>query len=174
MVAPIFSGSAQSQHHLVPPPTFAQMLRQACQVTFRQSLELLHHLFTLVHRIETVHPKHNFHLDFQGQHTAKRLILGIHESSAVHDHRLQHELRSLYWVLLIHGVLEPITHSRQDIGVPPKKVYPWGAPPRVSSHDPTPPRDDSPPINAFPHVSKSRCVLCQPSFQFDQLSCSSW
>ena len=128
MVASIFSGSAQSQHHLVPPPTFAQMLRQACQVTFRQSLELLHHLFTLVHRIETVHPKHNFHLDFQGQHTAKRLILGIHESSAVHDHRLQHELRSLSCVPLIHGVLEPITHSHQDLGSHPKKCTHGGHP----------------------------------------------
>ena len=77
MVASIFSGSAQSQHHLVPPPTFAQMLRQACQVTFGQSLELLHHLFTFVHGVETVHPKHDFHLDFQGQHTAKRLIPGV-------------------------------------------------------------------------------------------------
>ena len=170
MVASIFSGSAQSQHHLVPPPTFAQMLRQACQVTFGQSLELLYHLFTLVHSIETMDPKHDFHLYFQGQHTAKRLIPGIHESSAVHVDRLQHELRSLSCVPLIHGVLGPITHSHQDLGSHPKKVYPWGAPPRVSSRDPTSPRDVSLPINAFPQVSKSPRALYQPSVQFDPSS----
>ena len=128
MVAPIFSGSAQSQHHLVPPPTFAQVLRQACEVTFGQSLELLYHLFTLVHSIETMNPKHDFHLDFQGQHTAKRLIPGINESSAVHDDRLQHELRSLYCLPLIHGFLGPITHSHQDLESHPKKCTHGGYP----------------------------------------------
>ena len=160
MVASIFSGNPQSQHDLVPPPTFAQVLRQACQVTFGQSLELLHHFFTSVHSIEAMDPKHDLHLHLQGQHAAKRFILGVDEPSAVHDHCLQPELRSLYYTPLIHGVLEPITHSRQDIGVSPKKVYPWGAPPRVSSRDLTPPRDVSPPINAFSHVSKSPRALC--------------
>ena len=69
---------------------------------------------------------------------AKRLILRVDQPTAVHDHRLQPELRSHYDTPLFHGVLEPITHSRQDIEVPPKKVYPWGAPPRVSSHGQTP------------------------------------
>ena len=128
MVASIFSGSAQSQHHLVPPPTFAQMLRQACEVTSGQSLKLLHHLFALVHGVEAFHPKHDLYLDFQGQRTAKRFVSGIHESSAVHDHRLQHELRSLSCVPLIHGVLEPITHSRQDLRSHPKKCTHGGDP----------------------------------------------
>ena len=96
MVASIFSGNPQSQHHLVPPLTFAQMLRQACEVTFGQSLELLDHLLALVHRVKTVHPKHDLDLHLQGQHAAKRLILRVDEPSAVHDHRLQPELRSLY------------------------------------------------------------------------------
>ena len=77
MVAAIFSGSAQSQHHLVPPTIVAQMLRQACDIAFGQCLELLYHLFTFVHRVETLHPKHNLDLDFQGQHAAKRFVPGV-------------------------------------------------------------------------------------------------
>ena len=77
MVAAIFSRNAQSQHHLVPPPPFAQMLRQACQVTSGQPLKLLHHLLSLVHGVETLHPKHDFHLDFQGQHAAERFVPGV-------------------------------------------------------------------------------------------------
>ena len=57
------------------------------------------------------------------------------------------------------------------LGVPPKKVYPWGAPPRVSSHGQTPPRDVSPPISSSHGVSKSRCALRVSSFQFDQSRC---
>ena len=104
------------------------MLWQACQVTFRQSLELLHHFFTLVHSIETMHPKHNFHLYFQGQHTAKRFVLGVDQPSAVHVDSAKHELRSLSCISLIHGVLEPITHSRQDLGSHLKKCTHGGHP----------------------------------------------
>ena len=56
-------------------------------------------------------------------------------------------------------------------GVHTKKVYPWGAPPRVSSRVQVPPRDISPPISASHQVSKSRCALCVSSFQFDQSRC---
>ena len=59
---------------------------------------------------------------------AKRLVSGIHESSAVHNHRLQPELRSHYDTPLIHGFLEPITHSRQDLGSRPKKCTHGGYP----------------------------------------------
>ena len=57
------------------------------------------------------------------------------------------------------------------LGVPPKKVYPWGVPPRVSSRGQTPPRDVSPPISSSHQVSKSRCALRVSSFQFDQSHC---
>ena len=72
---------------------------------------------------------------------------------------------------LNHGFFGPITHSRQDLGSTPKKVYPWGAPPRVSSRGQTPPRDVSPPISSSHGVSKSRCAPRVSSFQFDQSHC---
>ena len=63
MVAAIFSGGVQPHHHLVPPTTFAQMLWEACEVAFGQTLELLYHLLSLVHRVKTMDPKHDLHLD---------------------------------------------------------------------------------------------------------------
>ena len=90
MVAAIFPGGMQSYHHLVPPPIFAQVLGKPCQIAFGQSLELLHHLLTLVHGVETLHPKHDFDLDFQRQDATKRFVPGIHQPSAVHDDRAQH------------------------------------------------------------------------------------
>ena len=77
MVATISPGGMQPYHRLVPPPIFAQVLGKPCQIAFGQSLELLHHLLTFVHGVETLHPKHNLHLDFQGQHTAKRFVPGV-------------------------------------------------------------------------------------------------
>ena len=64
MVAPISPGGMQPHHDSVPPPTFAQMLGKPCEVAFGQPFQLLHHLLSLVHGIETVHPKHNLDLDF--------------------------------------------------------------------------------------------------------------
>ena len=74
-------------------------------------------------------------------------------------------------VYLSYLFFEPITHSRQDLGSPPKKVYPWGAPPRISSRPKVPPRDVSPPISFSHGVSKVRCALRVSSFQFDQCYC---
>ena len=64
MVAPISPGGMQTNHDLVPPPTFAQMLRQACELAFGQPLELLHHLLSLVHSVKAMDPKHDLNLDF--------------------------------------------------------------------------------------------------------------
>ena len=77
VVAAIFSGGVQSYHHLVPPTVFAQVLRKPCQVTFGQTLQLAHHLLPLVHRVETLHPKHDFDLHLQRQHAAKWFVLRI-------------------------------------------------------------------------------------------------
>ena len=67
------------------------MLGKAGQIAFGQTLKLLHHLLAFVHGIETVHPKHDFDLDFQGQYAAKRFVLRIHESTAVHvDNSVKH------------------------------------------------------------------------------------
>ena len=90
------------------------MLRQACQGAFGQPLELLHHLLSLVHGVETVHPKHDLDLHLQGQHVAKRLVLGIDQPSAVHDDSAKHECGFSALFHLIHLFLGPITHSRQD------------------------------------------------------------
>ena len=77
VVTAISPGRMQPHHHLVPVSIFAQMLGEACQVAFGQPLELSHHLLSLVHGVETLDPKHDFQLHLQGQHVAKRLVLGI-------------------------------------------------------------------------------------------------
>ena len=129
MVAAIFTGGMQSHHHLVPPPIFAQMLRQIGQGAFGQSLELLHHLLALLHGIETMDPKHNLNLHFQWQHAAKRFVLRIDQPSAVHDdNSVKHGMGSLRAVLLNHRFLGPITHSRQDLGSTLKSVPMGGTP----------------------------------------------
>ena len=90
------------------------MLGQACQVTFGQPLEFLHHLLSLGHGVEAMDPKHDLDLHFQRQHVAKRLVLGIDQPSAVHDDSAKHECGLSALFHLIHLFLGPITHSRQD------------------------------------------------------------
>ena len=87
VVTAISPGCVQTKHHLVPALVLAHVLWQACQVALGQPLELLHHLLSLVHGVETMDPKHNLDLHFQGQHVAKRLVLGINQPSAVHVDR---------------------------------------------------------------------------------------
>ena len=74
MVAIMSPGRMQTHDHLVPVQPLAQDFREACQVTFGQRLELLHHLFALLHRVETMDPEHDFDLYFQRQHSTKRLV----------------------------------------------------------------------------------------------------
>ena len=138
MVATIFPGGMQPYHHLVPPPIFAQVLGKAREIAFGQPFQLLYHLFAFVHGVKTMDPKHDLNLDFQRQHAAKRFVPGIHQPSAVHDDRAQYGMRPLCsglpysWVPGTNHLLAP------GLGVPPKKVYPWGAPPRISSRGQTP------------------------------------
>ena len=63
MVAAISSGRVQTHHHLVPASIFTQCLWEARQVAFGQPLDFLHHLLSLLHRVETMDPKHNLNLD---------------------------------------------------------------------------------------------------------------
>ena len=77
MVAAIFSWGVQPYHHLVPPTIFAQMLRKPRQVAFGQTFQLLYHLLSLVYGVKALDPKHDFDLHLQGQHAAKRFVLGI-------------------------------------------------------------------------------------------------
>ena len=63
MVAIMSSGRMQAHDHLVPVQPLAQDFREARQVTFRQRLELLHHLFAFVHRVEALYPEHDLDLD---------------------------------------------------------------------------------------------------------------
>ena len=44
----------------------------------RQPFEFLIHLLSFVVGEHALRPKHDFYLHFQGQHVAKRLVLGIH------------------------------------------------------------------------------------------------
>ena len=87
---------------------------------------------------------------------------------------VKHGMGSLCIVLSYSWIPWTNPHLAPGLEVHPKKVYPWGVPPRVSSHGPFPPRDLSPPINSSHQVSKSCCALYASSFQFDQCCCSRW
>ena len=110
------------------------MLGEACQVAFGQPLQFSHHLLSLVHGVETVHPKHNLNLHLEGQHVAKRFVLRIDQPSAVHPDTVKiRQLTSPFDFALLILWCPPIPTSRQHLGSNTEKVYPWGAPPRVSS-----------------------------------------
>ena len=158
VVTAISPGCVQTKHHLVPALVLAQVLWQACQVALGQPLELLHHLLSLVHGVETMDPKHNLDLHFQGQHVAKRLVLGIDQPSAVHDDSAKHECGLSALFHLIHLFLGPIPASRQDLFPYEKKVYPWGVPPRVSSRVQSPHvmslHQSAPLVDSLNHVAR--------------------
>ena len=129
MVATISPGGMQPHDRLVPPSIFAQVLRKPCQGAFGQSLELLYHLLTFVHGVKTLHPKHNLHLHFQGQHATKRfLFLGSTNprQSMMTTSNMEWDFSAL--VYLYYLFLKPITHSRQDLGSHPKKCTHGGYP----------------------------------------------
>ena len=63
MVAIMSSGRMQTHDDLVPVQPLAQYFWKACQVTFGQRLELLHHFLAFVHCIEAMDPEHNLDLD---------------------------------------------------------------------------------------------------------------
>ena len=54
------------------------MLWEACHIALGQPFEFLIHLLSFVVGEHALRPKHDFYLHFQGQHVAKRLVLGIH------------------------------------------------------------------------------------------------
>ena len=134
VVTAISPGCVQTNHHLVPPSALAQVLREACQVAFGQPLQFSHNVLSLVHGVETVHPKHNLNLHLEGQHVAKRFVLRIDQPSAVHPDTVNiRQLTSPLDIPLLILLFPPILTSRQDLGSNTEKVYPWGVPPRVSS-----------------------------------------
>ena len=135
MVAAVGLGSMQTHHRLVPVPTLTQGFGPLCHAANGQPLQLSHHFLSLVHGVKTLHPKHNLDLDLQRQYAAKRLVLGVDQSSAVHDdNSVKHGMRSLCMVLSYSWIPWTNPHLAPGLEVHPKKVYPWGAPPRVSSH----------------------------------------
>ena len=84
MVAAVGLGSAQTHHHLVPVPILTQVFGPPCQAANGQPIQLPHHFLSLIHRVKTLHPKHDLHLHFQRQHAAKRFVPGVDQPSAVH------------------------------------------------------------------------------------------
>ena len=152
-------GCVQTKQHLVPPMILAQALGEACDAALGQPLELLDHLLSLVHGVKTLDPKHDFHLHLQGQHVAKRLVLGIDQPLAVHDDSAKHECGLSALFPLIHPFLGPIPTSRQDLGVQTRNVYPWEAPPRVSSRVQSPHvvslHQSAPLVDSLNHVARS-------------------
>ena len=71
------SRGVQSEYHLVPIQELAQAFWEPHDGTFRQRLELLDHLLPLVHRVETMDPKHDFDLHLQWQHITERTVLRV-------------------------------------------------------------------------------------------------
>ena len=67
------------------------MLSEACHIAFGQPFEFLIHFLSLVVGEHALHPKHNLQLLFEGQHVAKRLVLGVEESLVFHDDNAKHE-----------------------------------------------------------------------------------
>ena len=129
VVTAIFPGRMQTNHHLVPPTVLAQMLREACEVAFGQPLQLSYHLLSPVHGVETVHPKHNLDLDFQGEQTAKRLVVGIDQPSTVHPDTVNlRQLTSPLDIPLFILWCPPIPASRQALGSRLKKCTHGGHP----------------------------------------------
>ena len=131
-VAVVTVGSSrrmQTKHHLVPVLIFAQVLWVPCDAAFRQRLELSHQFLPLVHGVETMHPKNNLHLDFQGEHIAKRFVLGIHQPSAVHlDTVTIRQLASPLGPSLLILSYRPIPISHQDLGVHDQRCTHGGHP----------------------------------------------
>ena len=113
MVAAISSGRVQAHDDLVPPLSLAQVLWEACQSTFGQPFELLHHLLAFVHRVEAMDPEHDSYLDLQGQHSAKRLVFRVDQPTAVHfDTTSSWQLTSLQRGAFLIFSPPPITDSR--------------------------------------------------------------
>ena len=71
------SRGVQTEYHLVPILEFAQAFRVPHDRTFGQFFEFSQHLLPFVHRVETLNPEHDFHLDLQGEDIAKRLVLRV-------------------------------------------------------------------------------------------------
>ena len=115
------SGHMQAKHHLIPPLTLAKMLWEACDVAFGQPFQFLIHFLPLYVGENAVHPKHNLNLQFQGQHSAKR-IFWIHQPFAVHDDSAKNESGLSAARRLINPHPGPITHSRQDFFLWTKSV----------------------------------------------------
>ena len=113
MVAAISSGRIQAHDDLIPVQPLAQVLWEACQSTFRQRLDFAHHFLVFVHRVEAMDPKHDSHLDLQGQHSAKRLVSGVDQPTAVHfDTTSSWQLTSLQRGAFLILSPPPITDSR--------------------------------------------------------------
>ena len=92
---------------------FAQVLRETRQVAFRQRLELSHHLPSLLYGVEALHPKHDSHLDLQGQYSAKRLVSGVDQPATVHLNTVKSmRLTSVLDLPLLILSYPPITDSR--------------------------------------------------------------
>ena len=132
------SGYMNTNHHLVPPLIFAKVLWEACHIALGQPFEFLQHLLPLVHRTKTLDPKHDLHLYLKGQPLAKRLVLRVHESLVflMTAPSMKCGLSALFTFFI--WFLDQWPTRARTFCPWPKKVYPWGVPPRVSfrSHSP--------------------------------------
>ena len=141
MVAAVGLGSMQTHHHLVPVPILTQGFGPPCHSANGQPIQLPHHFLSLIHRVKAMDPKHDLHLDFQGQHMAKRFVPRIHQPSAVHDdNSVKHGMGSLR-AGLPYSWIPGTNHSlAPGLEVHPKKCTHGGYP------------LESPLMVNFPHV----------------------
>ena len=74
----------KTNHHLVPPLILSEVLWEACDIAFGQPFKFSQQRLPLVHSHKTLDPKHNLDLYLEGEHPAKRLVLGIDQPFVFH------------------------------------------------------------------------------------------
>ena len=155
------------------------MLWEACDIAFGQPFAFLIHLLSLVVGEHALHPKHDLDLHFQGQHVAKRFVLGIHQPSVVHDDNAKHESD----LSAARPLINP--YSSTDHPLAPglfsldEKSVPMGLPPRVSfrpRHPHVMPRHQSAPwvdsVKQAALLVLAHSALFSPAIQHGELFAS--
>ena len=168
------SGHMKTNHHLVPPLILSEMFWEACHIAFGQPFEFLIHLLPLVVGEHALHPKHDLDLHFQGQHVAKRLVLGIHQPSAVHDDNAKHESH----LSAARPLNNPYSSTNHPLApglfFPGRKSVPMGGTPQSVLSVSSSSRDASPPISSLGELCKTRGVPSFGSFRSVQSRYSTW
>ena len=120
VVTVVASKHVQTNHHLGPVPTLAQVLWETSQVTFGQPFQLLIYFLPLLVGKNALHPKHDPDLHFYRQHVAKRFVLGVDQPSAVHPNRV----KTANDLSTPHHLINPLVSTNHTLAPDPlEKTY---------------------------------------------------